>query len=232
MIKPECTQCAVGVASGTRRGQPCKFTDRAFAKGTVIYREGDRAEQAWYVKSGSIMLRQRPGPDAADEIKAVRFDGTFIGLEILVGDTYRETAVAATDAVLCGVSASGLDHWLGPPTDPARTALELTLRSQATELRQTRTRQGGALRRTAAWLRDEAPRLNDFCVQRRELADLLNMRPETLSRVFARLRDMGAVNVGRTYIDIVDIELLGAIADGRADTESPAETSAEHAAQG
>jgi CRP-like cAMP-binding protein len=205
----------VGVASGTRRGRPCAFADRSFPKGSVIYAQSDPISRAWYVKRGAVALRDGPGDGDDNGVTAVRFEGALIGLEMLVTNQYLDTAIACTDTVLCGIDYDGLDLWLGAPNTPARTTLELALKTQVTELRRKQLRQGGALRRTAAWLRDEAGRLSSIGLRRAQVADLLNMRPETLSRVFARLREMGAVEVGRKHLDVIDPELLDAIAEGR-----------------
>ncbi len=208
--------CAVGVASGTRAGQPCKFVDSACSEGAVIYRQGESARHAWYIKSGTVVLRRSTYGNEGESapVRAIRFQGNFIGLELLVDDCYQDTAVAGSDAVLCGVPEGRLEEWIGPRNHPARTALEVALRSEATQLTRVRRRDGSAIQRAAAWLIDEDPSKRSVALQRRELADLLNMRAETLSRVLARLGAMGAVAVGRSYVEITDANKLKAVATG------------------
>ena len=217
LIREECKTCEVGVASGTREGAACAFVDGAWRKDSHVFRQGDEARHAWYIKSGMVVLRRRASSEAADgdgHVRAIRFAGSFVGLEVLVGDHYNDTAITSSNTVLCGVPRAELDHWIGPKNHPARTALEMTLRTESTELRRLNQHEGSALQRTAAWLCDETPRLQSVALQRREIADLLNMRAETLSRVLARLSRIGAVTVTRSHVRISDVGALQAAAAG------------------
>lgn len=228
VIKEECKTCRIGVASGTRVGRACAFSDTKWRKDDAIFHQGEAAYQAWYIKTGTVVLRRRGngangakgtnGTNGASKhgaVRALRFPGSLIGLEVLVGDEYTDTAIAGSDTVLCGVPREGLDSWLGPKDDPARTALELMLRTEVTELRPRRQQEGSALQRTAAWLRDETPRLQSIALQRRELAELLSMRAETLSRVLAKLAKSGAITVTRSHVRITDNDALRAAATGQ-----------------
>jgi CRP-like cAMP-binding protein len=194
--------------------------DTKWRKDQPIYRQGDSAKQAWYIKTGTVVLRRHGGGNgtnggnAAGAVRALRFPGSLIGLEVLVDDDYTDTAIAGSDTVLCVVDHDNFDTWLGPKEDPARTALELMLRTEATELRPRRHHEGSALQRTAAWLRDETPRLQSIALQRRELAELLSMRAETLSRVLAKLAKSGAITVTRSHVRITDGDALRAAAAG------------------
>lgn len=224
MIKDECKTCSVGIACGTLDGQPCEFIDRTWKKNDIIYRQGEPASHAWYIKEGTVALRRRawrqPTEHEYGKVRELRFVTNFIGLELLVTDESSDTAIAGSDVTLCGITRAGLDQWVGPKTSPARTALELSLRTQATSLTQRVQREGGAVQRAASWLLHETPKLQKVELQRKDIADLLNMRAETLSRVLGKLCAAGAIAVGRTYLEVTDVEALQDIAEGRS-TPSP-----------
>ncbi len=215
MEDPPCTVCEVGVASGTREGHFCPFVNRERKSGEIIYVEGEDAPRIWYLKRGTVVLMRKVSETRGEgQVRAVRFPGSFIGLEAMVVDHYLDTARAATDVALCGITRDGMDAWLGPPGTPARTALEMTLRTASMDLAQRAPRDGNAMKRVAAWLLDEGPGANTLELPRRILADLLGMRPETFSRALTSLADRGAIDVTRTTLRIADGDVLEEIAHG------------------
>lgn len=211
-----CAGCPVGAASGAGKGQFCPFVDRSRNAGEVLYLEGEAADYVWFVKSGTVVLhRANDDNHGAGPARAVRFGGSFIGLEALVEDTYRDTARTTTDVVLCGATRDGMDAWLGPEGTPARTALELTLRAERdSPPRTSAPSDGSALQRVARWLWTEGPRESRLNLPRHIVADLLGMRPETLSRSLTRLVERGAIDSRRTELRILDNGLLESIATG------------------
>jgi CRP/FNR family transcriptional regulator, cyclic AMP receptor protein len=216
--RPECRICAVGAASGVGAGGFCPFVDRRHAAGELLYLEGEEARHIWYVKSGVVALLRRSKDDHGEgRVRAVRFPGSLIGLEALIAARYTDSARIASDAVLCGITREGADAWVGAPGTPARTALELTLRTAYADPARTAATDGSAVERVAAWLCDEGPRGMTLELPRHVIADLLGMRPETLSRVLTRLNDCGAIAATRTTLRIRDEQLLAQAAGRAAD---------------
>lgn len=208
MSSINCAVCDVGRASGLGQGQFCPFVDRQRRRGELLYLQGEPASHVWFVKRGTVVLYREVGEGAAEgKAHAVRFAGSFIGLEALVSDRYADTAKATTDVVLCGATRAGIDAWLGPKGTPARTALEITLRSHTRDAAAA-ARRGSAVQRVAAWLLDEGPRGEAGHLPRRLVADLLGMRAETLSRALAELTQRGAITTTRTTLRIVDLAEL------------------------
>ena len=212
-----CSQCAVGLASGLGSGGFCPFVDRNRKAGELLYLEGEAAGHIWFVKRGTVVLtrQDRPGAGSGEgRVHAVRFPGTFIGLEALVTGSYVDTARAATDVVLCGATRDGMDAWLGPKGTPSRTALEVTLRTSCRDQIRRSGADGSAVSRVASWLADEGPRGVTLSLPRRVIADLLGMRPETLSRALATLTQRGAIETTRTTLRITDADRLLEAANG------------------
>lgn len=210
-----CLECPVGRASGVGTGGFCPFVDRERKAGELIYVEGEPAQHAWFIKRGTVVLSRERGEDEGEGgVRAVRFTGSFVGLEVLISDSYHDSARAVTDVTLCGATREGMDQWVGPDGSPARTALELTLRASQADRRRSAQRDGTAVQRVAEWLRDEGPRGMALTLPRQVIADVLGMRPETLSRAIADLRKQGAIDATRTSLEIVDEELLEVAARG------------------
>ncbi len=132
----------------------------------------------------------------------MRFAGGFVGIESLVNSTYIDTARASGDTVLCKATCEGFEQWLGPRSNPARTALEASVEAMVRDLPPRAAADGSAAQRVAEWLTMESPQT--LSLPRRVVADLLGMRPETLSRALASLADTGAIAVSRTKLEIID----------------------------
>jgi CRP-like cAMP-binding protein len=207
-----CADCEVGIASGHGQGRLCPFVGRARPAGDLLYLQGLPATHVWFLKRGTVVLtRESRG---SSRVRAIRFPGSLLGLEALVGESYCDTARAATEVVLCGATIEGMDAWLGPHGSPARTALVLSLRASYGDVVRGASTDGNAVSRVAAWLLDPGSRRLVTALPRHMFADLLGVRQETLSRALASLAESGAVAVTRTSIEILEERLLAAIASG------------------
>lgn len=119
-----CDQCIIGIASGVGQGQFCPFITRAYRQGELLYRQGEGASYAWFVKSGVIALyREDTNPGARELVQS----GNFVGLESLASDRYQTTATVLADAVLCGASKEGFAQWLAGESDRMCTLLRMIL---------------------------------------------------------------------------------------------------------
>lgn len=208
----ECSACEVGRASGVGRGQFCPFIERRLPAGATLYAAGQRAGHVWFVRAGTVVLARAIADEGAPRARAVRFAGSFVGLEVLVSPVYTDTATAASEVAVCGASSDGIDAWLGARGTPARTALEITLRTSGDDRPRESAGDGSAVARLARWLLAEGPRGVTVGVPRHVIADLLGMRAETLSRALGELARRGAIETTRTTLCIVDEEALAAAA--------------------
>jgi CRP/FNR family transcriptional activator FtrB len=174
----------------------------------MIYHEDEPGRRIWFIKRGTVVLVRDLDGESEGHVRAVRFPGTFIGIEALISDQYTDAARAASNVTLCSIAREAIDTWLGPPEMPARVALELTLRAACTDRMRSAAPDGTAVQRLAAWLCDEGPRHVMAVIPRKSVADLLGMRPETLSRALAELVKRGAIESGRNRLSIVSVDRL------------------------
>jgi CRP-like cAMP-binding protein len=194
--------CSMGRASGVGRGGRCPLGIRHRSAGENLYLEGQPAASVWYIKSGTVaLLRDLPGGEG---VRAIRREGSLVGIEAVTCATYLDTARALTDLSVCGLSRAGLDNWLGPAA-PARALLEQTVRDLVLDAPRGAGPDGSATRRVARWILDAgtAP-----AVPRRMVASMLGMVPETLSRALAELRRCGAIETTRRTITVRDRDRL------------------------
>jgi CRP-like cAMP-binding protein len=209
-VPKSCAGCPVE-EGGHRVDGVCPFVERAHPRGELVCVEAQPATHIWLVKRGAVLLTRGGDAAAAKSPHAIRRAGNFVGLEALVRPTYRETARVTTPAVLCAATLDVVDRWLGPPSSPARTALEQTLRATCDDLPRAASPDGTAVQRVARWLLQEAAR-GAAELPRRDVAGLLGLVPETLSRSLARLAAGGAIAVSRRDVRILDLAALRAAA--------------------
>lgn len=205
-----CDMCPVGHSSGNGQGGFCPFIRIHHRAGDELYAEGDPVHHVWFIKRGAVVLSRRRGDSRAERVRTVRFAGGFVGIESLVRSTYIDTARASGDTVLCKATCEGFEQWIGPRSSPARTALEASVQAMVRDLPPRAAADGSAAQRVAEWLTMESPQT--LTLPRRVVADLLGMRPETLSRALASLAETGAIAVSRTKLEIIDQTALVEIA--------------------
>lgn len=209
----QCQECGIGQASGLGAGGFCPFIQRTYGPGEILFTEGQAIHHLWFVKHGSVVLyRKRTDEQGLGRVRTVRFTGGFVGLEALVSPIYVDTARTAGETVLCMATADGFEQWLGPKGTPARTALEASVQAMVSDLPPRAAADGSAAQRVAGWLTHEGQGGGTLQLPRRVIADLLGMRPETLSRALAALASRGAIAVSRTDLRIMDQEALTDIA--------------------
>jgi CRP/FNR family transcriptional regulator len=188
-------------------GGTCRFVDRHHRRGALLYLQGDQADHIYFVKRGTVVLTRSGGiSGGGDGAHGIRRTQSFIGVEALVTSTYLDSARALDDVIVCGAHVNDLDAWLGPPESPARVLLRGVLLSLTNEAPRGAGRDGVTLVRVARWLLDGGAQTRT--IPRHVIADLLGMAPETLSRALARLAERGAIEVSRSSIRPIDLDIL------------------------
>lgn len=204
-----CYTCPLGVAAGVPKGEACPFVPKEREAGVLLYVEGDAAERLWYVVSGYVALSREAGESRGTGVTwAVRRPGEVLGAESLVSGTYRDSAKLLTQTTLCAASREVVDGWLGPETSPARSLVHLLVKARCHEAPRRSGADGGAPRRVAQWLLDDAPGGSAPPIPRSVVAALLGMQPETFSRALAQLAGDGAITVDRKAIRVANFDAL------------------------
>lgn len=185
----------------------------SFPRGTTIFIQGDNAEHMFVVLEGWIKLT-RITPAGDEVIVSVYSKGQSFGeAAALKNGLYPVTAVAVTDCRLMQVKSQVMLDTLKTNPELAAALLGSTfqhLHELVMQVQDIKALSG--VQRLAAFLLGLAPVNEGSCTfslpyDKNLIAGRLGMKPESLSRAFARLRDIGVV-VSRNNVAISDIERL------------------------
>jgi CRP-like cAMP-binding protein len=145
---------------------------------------------------------------------AVRGPETLLGIEVLLGQPVPYQVWSLTDVVLCAIDAAQFRAWTGSLNTPIGAVLDMTLREASRRVADRQALEGTAVQRIARFLvaSHEAGSPDDpLDLQQRIIARVLSMRPETLSRAMAKLREDDALEPGRN-VRIKDLDALRRLA--------------------
>lgn len=205
-----CQTCKLGAAS---LPSDCPFHETRRPAGSVLLAEGEKPDVIWYLRRGRVALGTvtESGMDASC---AVRGPETLLGIEVLLGQPVPYQVWSLTDVVLCAIDAAQFRAWTGSLNTPIGAVLDMTLREASRRVADRQALEGTAVQRIARFLvaSHEAGSPDDpLDLQQRIIARVLSMRPETLSRAMAKLREDDALEPGRN-VRIKDLDALRRLA--------------------
>lgn len=186
---------------------------RAFAKGQVLFLQGDRVDGLHLVVSGWVKL-YRATEDGVDTVVAIHGPGQSFGeAAALLGAPAHAGAEAATEARVLTIDIERVRARLTADPDIAFRMLasaSMHLRVMVEELE--RLKSLPATRRIAGFLIDLAgdargPVELEFPYEKTLIAGRLGMTPESFSRALATLRQRG-VTVTRDAVEIASLARL------------------------
>lgn len=190
-----------------------------FAAGETLFRQDDAAHRLYLVIGGMVELVIAP-PGQSPEVLTRLARGETVGADALLPDgRHAVTARAAEPTVVAIIDAPRLLAHLDEHFDLALIMIaEMagSLRGQIKEI--TELKLQSTTERLASYLAALAGAACGQTVvrlpfEKRLLADRLGMEPATLSRAFAKLRDIG-VETGRgDRVDIADVAALRQMAE-------------------
>jgi CRP/FNR family transcriptional regulator len=178
-------------------------TQRTLARGEVFTHAGDEPMVCANLQSG-VMKIQSSTPDGETAIVGLLYPGDFIGRPYAEVETHD--IVALSDVTLCSFPRARFEAALADHREMEQLLLRRTLaeldRARGWLLRMGRASAGA---RVAGFIDDLARRLGALgCaapkelalpLSRGEIAELLGLTIETVSRQFSRLRAMGVIEV-------------------------------------
>lgn len=187
--------------------------------GSRIFGQGEDAKRLLVILSGAVeLLVERDGHPP--EVLARLGEGETVGADAITPGGHHAATARAIETVRAAViSASLLHHYLDSHFDAALgmiAAMAGSLRGQVKEI--TELKLQSTTERLASYLAELAAIDHGRAVvhlpfEKRLLADRLGMEPATLSRAFAKLRDLG-VETGRgDRVAITDVAVLRQLAE-------------------
>ena len=192
---------------------------RKVTHGEVIFVQGDSADDFYLVIDGWIKL-YRLTPAGEEAIVAVFTRGqTFAEAAAFTGREFPVSAEAVTDAQLLRIPADAMMRQIRQDVEVAFSMLASTsmhLHNLVQQIEQLKAHTGA--QRVAEFLVSLCETAAGPCTvglpyDKALIAGRLGMKPESLSRAFARLRDLG-VTVQQNSVDISDVAHLREYAEG------------------
>lgn len=186
---------------------------KTISRGETLFIQGDKAEHMFVVLKGLVKLT-RISPSGDEIVLTVYAAGESFGeAAALKGGNYPVSTEAVSDCELMTIKASTILNALKHHPELAIAMLSCTfqhLHELVLQLEDMKALSGA--KRLAAFLIALAPVDEGSCTfslpyDKFLIAARLGMKPESLSRAFARLRKSG-VMISRNHVAIADVERL------------------------
>jgi CRP-like cAMP-binding protein len=186
---------------------------RQFSRAETIFLQGERASAIYIVADGWVKL-YRIAPSGTEAVVGVFTRGASFGEAVAFRhDTYPVAAEAVTDCTLIRIEADSLLRQIRDNPEVAISMLTATyahLHALVGQVEALKAQTGA--QRVAEFLLELAPCDSGTCevtlpYDKVLIAGRLGMKPESLSRAFARLKEQG-VNVRQNVARIDDIDAL------------------------
>lgn len=187
----------------------------SFPRNGEIFAEGETAGYVYKVVSGVVRVSKLL-PDGRRQISAFHLPGDMFGFEI--GDIHHCSAEAVVPTKVVAFKWQGL-LGAGASTSLVRELLTRTMIGlRHTEDHLLLLGRKNALERLAAFLLEMAARYGsaemlDLAMPRHDIADYLGLTLETVSRMFAELKEMGQIKLeSARRVRLLNMDKLRAIA--------------------
>ena len=193
----------------------------AYAKGETIFHYGDPADHLFFVLDGWVKVYRMSVDGEEALIRIFSAGETIADAVALSGRTYPASGQAVEKSQVLAVPAQRLLAELKKSPELAVSvisALSYHMHSLVLEIEHLKTRTG--IQRACEFLLDrctvdEGPAVISIPYDRVVLSSMLGMKPESLSRIFNRLRKVG-VKSENGRVAIADVAALSQFCEGRA----------------
>jgi len=188
-------------------------SSRAYARGETVFLQGDPAEQVFIVLEGWVKLF-RLTPNGTEAVVGVFTQGrSFAEAAVFSGVPYPVAAEAVTDCQLLAIPARTILARMRARPELCLSVLAssfMHLHGLVSQIEQLKAHTGA--QRLAEFLVDLCPVEEGACTitlpyDKSLIAGRLGMKPESLSRAFARLREHG-VTVTQNHAAIHEVGRL------------------------
>ncbi len=191
--------------------------------GAVLLHEGATAEAVHLVRSGSFKC-VKTSEDGYEQVLSFAGPGEVLGFEAISRGHHTASVIALEDSTVFTLPLHDLDLWRQrfPSLD---RALQFALSRQLARAADVAEMMAAVaaetrLARFLVWLsgcmaeRGQSPRRLYLRMSRRDIASLLGVAHETVSRSFSALADWGCLRVDNREVEILDEAALRACTRG------------------
>lgn len=210
-VQAEATSAGFGVAVWRARA------------GAVLLHEGAVAETVHVVRSGSFKC-VKTSEDGYEQVLAFAGPGDVLGFEAVSRHQHTASVIALEDSTVFSLPLRELDRWRQRFASLDR-ALQFALSRQLARAGDVAEMMAAVaaetrLARFLVWLsgcmaeRGQSPRRLYLRMSRRDIASLLGVAHETVSRSFTALAEWGCLRVNNREVEILDEAALRACTRG------------------
>lgn len=195
-------------------GPPFRVARRA--AGAFVLRRGAPAEDVYCIRSGRVRLSIMDA-SGTERTCAMRGPGSLLGLEALLGLRSLFDVRMDIDGQVGVITPARFERWIGDNSDHALALVRHVVGEEMKLAVERNLLDGSAASRLARFLFElETNRfLNAWSgVRRQDVAKLLGMRPETLSRAIREFRRKGIVDARLRVLDSRAIRRLAGESNG------------------
>lgn len=195
---------------------------KPFEKGEMIFSDGQKADGFYVVARGRIKVF-KVSLDGKEQILHIFGPGEPVGeVPVFAGSAFPAGAAALEKSLLLFFPKNAFVRLLEENTPLvlnmlavlSRRLRQFTVQVENLSLKEVPGRLAGYLLFLAKEQKDT--RRVELSISKGQLASLLGTIPETLSRILAKMRDSGLIEVEGAVISLLDIEGLELLAaDGR-----------------
>ena len=190
---------------------------RPLKKGEHLFRTGDEFNAIFALRSGS-MKAYLNSSDGEEHIIGFKLPGDLIGLSGINGKHYTDSVVALETCSICEIPFEKLEELSRVLPDLQHQVLEaLSKEIQHEHEKSTMCSKLSAEARLASVLLTLSGRFQQrgfsatefhLSMPRSDIANLLGLAVETVSRLFTQFQDNGLITADRKQIQILDMERL------------------------
>jgi len=193
------------------------FTVKAYHKNQIIFLEEETGSYMYLVLSGKVKVA-KSGTAGKETILAIHRTGDFFGeMSLLDGKTAPATVSAMEDAKIISVSGADFHKYL-MHNEKVMLQIINVLCSRLRQVWQTqslssstadaRIRMGIHQLAMRHGIRDAHGIIIDLKITHQELAEMVGTSRETVTRVLARLREQGIIEIDQRRMTLMDDEAL------------------------
>ncbi len=215
-LKDLCLPCGL-TGSDVQRLDALMFGRRRVKEGQALYREGDRFQFIYAVRSGtfksSLTLK-----DGREQVTGFQMAGELMGLDGLAHGKHASAATALEDAEICAIPYTHLSELAASSTELQHVISRLMSREIVREHSLMMLLGSmNAEERLAAFLLNISQRMrargysaSEFHLRmsRAEIGSYLGMKLETVSRTFSAFQHQRLLEVDKKHVRIIDLDGL------------------------
>lgn len=229
-LKSHCQNCSLYdlcLPMGLNSGDLDRLDDvikrrQSVNKNNFLFRMGENLKSVYAIRSGSFKT-YLTNPDGTEQIVGFSLPGELLGMDAISGNEHRCSAKALETSSVCEIPFERLESLA---RDIPNLQHQL-FRLMSKEIQQDQNAmlllaQMPAETRLASFLLGMSERLtkrgyaaNEFnlSMSRGDIANLLGMAVETISRLLSHFQDDGLLEVERKHITILDVAKLRQLAN-------------------